>query len=101
MLERNDFFMDGVYVGSVDTPLGRVNGKVSLKSTSNGSMNACLEVMGMKNVFEGGKVNGNRCIFQGEMMGTRYVVEGTVIGDNLQIFAKTGKGDYKIQARRV
>lgn len=64
-----------------------------------------MEMMGSKSYFNGGKVEGNKCIFSGEfntpMGNISYNILGIVEGDKLNIFAETNKGRFKLEGRRI
>ena len=96
--------MDGTYVGSVDTPMGKISGKVKI-STSENTATGMLEVMGIESDFTDGRVNGNICIFTGEfksMLGSiQYEVIGNLEGDILHITANTNKGQFSLQGKKV
>ena len=47
--------MDGIYEISINTPMGPMRGKVTLK-TNGDTINGMLEIMGMKNNLSNGKV---------------------------------------------
>ena len=96
--------LDGTYVGSVETPMGKVNGKVSIFTRGN-TASGILEVMGMKSEFTNGKVEGNVCTFKGVfkyMLGSiKYEVSETVEGDILNITANTSKGQFILRGKRI
>lgn len=96
--------LDGTYVGSVDTPMGKVSGKVKI-STSGNTATGLLEVMGMKSEFTNGIVNGNTCTFKGNfksMLGSiKYEVTGILEGNTLNITANTNKGKFTLQGKRM
>lgn len=96
--------MDGVYETGINTPMGNINAKIALKQTGN-IINGMVEIMGSKNALSQGKVNGNKCFFQGEMKNNmltiKYDITGELIGNNLNIYAKTNMGEFKLQAKKV
>lgn len=96
--------LDGTYVGSVDTPMGKVDGKVSLVTSGN-MATGVIEVMGMKSSFSNGVVRGNTCTFTGEfktMLGKiTYEVTGALQGEILNITVNTNKGQFSLQGKKV
>lgn len=96
--------MDGIYEVSMNTPMGPMSGKVTLKSNGN-SLNGVLEIMGMKNNLEGGKVKGNQCYFSGNIknsaLNIQYEIMGELKGNILNIFAKTNMGEFKLQGKKI
>lgn len=96
--------LDGTYVGSVDTPMGKVSGKVSIATNGN-TATGTLEVMGIKSDFTNGVVNGNMCTFKGSfksMLGSiQYEVSGKLDGDILNITANTNKGQFILKGKRI
>ena len=53
----------------------------------------------------GGKVNGNKCYFKGRLnnnvINLQYEIAGELVGNILNICARTNMGEFKLQARRV
>ncbi len=96
--------MDGIYEIKVNTPMGMLNGKVYLKQNGN-SISGVVEIMGMKNNLTGGKVQGNKCCFSGEfknnMLNLKYDVAGELVGNILNIYAKTNMGEFKLQGTKI
>lgn len=96
--------MDGVYETGINTPMGNINARIALKQTGD-IINGMVEIMGSKNALSQGKVNGNKCFFQGEMKNNmltiKYDITGELIGNNLNIYAKTNMGEFKLQAKKV
>ena len=58
--------MDGIYEIKLNTPMGAMSGKVTLK-TNGENIDGVLEIMGMKNNLNGGRVKGNQCYFKGNI----------------------------------
>lgn len=60
--------------------------------------------MGVKNNFTGGTVENNKFAFNGEFKTPigqiTYEVLGIVQGDNLDIYAETNKGRFKINGKK-
>lgn len=96
--------MDGIYEISMNTPMGAMSGKVTLKS--NGEiLNGILEIMGMKNNLTGGRVKGNQCYFKGDIknnaINIAYEIMGQLTGNVLNIYAKTNMGEFKLQGKKI
>ena len=66
--------MDGIYEISMNTPMGQMGGKVTLK-TNGDSITGVLEIMGMKNKLGNGKVKGNKCYFKGNIKNICYSLQ--------------------------
>lgn len=96
--------MDGVYETSINTPMGNINARIALKQAGN-VINGMVEIMGSKNPLAQGKVNGNKCYFSGEMknnmLSLKYDITGELVGNVLNIYAKTNMGEFKLQAKKV
>lgn len=96
--------MDGVYETNINTPIGNINARIALKQTGN-IINGMVEVMGSKNPLVQGKVNGNKCYFNGEMknnmLSLKYDITGELIENTLNIYAKTNMGEFKLQAKKI
>ena len=96
--------MDGIYETSINTPMGPINARLTLKTNGN-DLNGILEVMGMKNNITGGNVKGNVCYLNGSiqnnMINITYNIQGELKGNVLIIHAKTNMGEFKLQAKKV
>lgn len=96
--------MDGVYETSINTPMGNINARIALKQTGN-LINGIVEIMGSKNPLTQGKVNGNKCYFSGDlknnMLTIKYDITGELVGNILNIYAKTNMGEFKFQAKKI
>jgi hypothetical protein len=96
--------MDGIYDIKLNTPMGAMNGKVMLK-TNGENIEGVLEIMGMKNSLNGGKVKGNQCYFKGNIknnaLSIEYEIMGQLTGNILNIYAKTNMGEFKLQGKKV
>lgn len=96
--------MDGVYETKINTPMGGINAKIALKQSGN-TINGMVEIMGSKNALNGGKVEGNKCYFTGEMknnmLSLKYNITGELVGNTLNIYAKTNMGEFKLQANKI
>lgn len=96
---------DGKYRASINTPMGPMNGVITLMSKENNSVQGMIEIIGMKNSFSGMKMQENAAKFSGKFntpLGSiEYNATCTVINNNLELVANTNKGNFKIQGVRV
>lgn len=96
--------MDGIYEINMNTPMGQMGGKVTLK-TNGDSITGVLEIMGMKNNLGNGKVKGNQCYFKGNIknnaLNIEYEIMGQLTENILNIYAKTNMGEFKLQGKKV
>lgn len=96
--------MDGIYEINMNTPMGNIGGKVTLKSNGD-NISGMLEIMGTKNALDGGKVKGNQCYFKGDIknsaLNIQYEIMGQLTGNILNIYAKTNMGEFKIQGKKI
>ena len=96
--------MDGIYEIKLNTPMGAMSGKVTLK-TNGENIDGVLEIMGMKNNLNGGRVKGNQCYFKGNIknnaLNIEYELMGQLTGNILKIFAKTNMGEFKLQGKKI
>ena len=95
--------IEGKYDIIMKTPMGAKKGAVILHVNGD-SLSGYLDVLGNRNKFENGTVNGDSCMFSGELKTAvgkvAYVVEGCVDGDTLTAVSKTKKGDMQITGTR-
>ncbi len=96
--------MDGLYEISIKTPMGEIKGNVKLVTNGN-ELSGYIETMGKRNDFSGGRVNGNKFTISGNVnvsiANIKYDIQGEVIGNTLNINAKTNMGSFKLQGRRI
>ena len=96
--------MDGLYEIIIKTPMGEIKGNVKLITRGN-ELSGYIETMGKRNDFSGGEVNGNKFTISGNInvsiANIKYDIQGEVIGNNLNINAKTNMGSFKLQGRRI
>lgn len=96
--------LDGKYSCSLNTPMGAINGTVTLMSNRNG-VQGILEIMGMKNQFNGIKTKENECSFKGSlntpMGGIEYMAICIVNGNTLELNISSNKGNFKITGKRM
>ena len=96
--------MDGIYQIKIKTPMGMMDGKITLK-TNNSNIEGIIEMMGMKHSLNNGKVKGNQCYFKGNLqnnaMSIQYEIMGELNNNILDIYAKTNMGEFKIQGKKI
>lgn len=96
--------MDGLYEVAVKTPMGEIKGNVKLVTSGN-ELSGYIETMGKRNNFSGGRVSGNRFTISGSVNASitniKYDIQGEVMGNTLNINAKTNMGSFKLQGRRI
>lgn len=96
--------MDGIYELNINTPMGPMKGKVTLK-TNGENISGMLEILGMKNNLGNGKVKENQCYFKGNMknnaLNIQYEIMGQLVGNVLNIYAKTNMGEFKMQGKKI
>ena len=94
---------DGKYSASINSPMGPINGIITLVSKGNNA-EGVIEVMGMKNAFKGMKIKPNVAKFSGNfntpLGNIEYNAMCTVVNDTLELSANTNKGNFKIQGKR-
>lgn len=96
--------LDGKYGCSLNTPMGALNGTVTLMSRGN-NVQGILEIMGMKNEFNGVRTKDNECNFKGNLNTPMGAIEYTAIcivnGNELELMTTTNKGNFKILGKRL
>lgn len=96
--------MDGLYEFNIQTPMGNI--KALVKLITNGSnLSGYVDVMGKRNEFNNGLVNGNNVSLNGKISAgfanIQYNITGNVQGNMLNLFAKTNMGNFNLQGKRV
>jgi len=95
---------NGKYSASINTPMGAINGTITLMNNNN-SAQGIIEMMGMRNTFKGEMVKDNIAKFSGNfntpLGNIEYNATCTVVNDTLELMANTNKGNFKIQGKRV
>ena len=96
--------LDGIYSVSLNTPLGSINGKITLITNGN-NVQGIVETMGMKNGFNGVKIANDKCKFSGNLNtpigNLNYNAICYVSNDILELEANTPQGNIKISGKRV
>lgn len=86
------------------TPMGEIKGNLKLVTSGN-ELSGYIETMGKRNNFSGGRVNGNRFSISGNInvsiANIKYDIQGDVMGNTLNINAKTNMGSFKLQGKRI
>ena len=96
--------MDGLYEFNIKSPMGNI--KALVKLVTNGSiLSGYVDVMGKKNVFNNGTVNGNNLSLKGSisagMMNIQYTIVGNVQGNVLNLAAQTNMGNFNLQGKKI
>lgn len=64
-----------------------------------------VDVMGKRNEFSNGIINGNNLMISGKiaagMMNIQYNINGNVQGNTLNLSAQTNMGNFKLQGKRI
>ena len=96
--------LDGTYKVSLNSPIGPINGNITLITNGN-NVQGIIETMGMKNNFSGNKIANDKCKFTGNIntpMGRiNYNAICTISGNNLQLDASTGYGNFQLVGTRI
>lgn len=96
--------LDGKYGCSLNTPMGALNGSITLMSNGN-DVQGILEIMGMRNAFNGKRTRQNECGFKGNfntpMGNIEYNATCIVNGNELELITSTNKGNFKILGKRM
>lgn len=95
--------LDGTYSTSLNTPMGNMNGMITLITNGN-SVQGIIEVMGSKSSFSGVKVSNDKCTFNGNLKtpigAIDYKAICTVIGDILNMEIYLPQGSFKMTGKR-
>lgn len=96
--------LDGKYSSSLNTPMGAINGVITLNTNGN-QVSGTIETMGMKNQFKGMKTKENECQFKGNFStpigNIEYTATCMVMNNNLELMANTNKGTFKLMGKRM
>lgn len=95
--------LDGIYECRMNTPMGEIKGNITLV-TKESKLFGIIETMGMKNEFKGGSIHQNTFEFKGEVATVlghlEYYIMGKVVNGQLEIIAKTNKGEFAIHGKK-
>ena len=96
--------MDGLYEFNIKSPMGNI--KALVKLVTNGSiLSGYVDVMGKRNEFNNGTVNGNNISLKGKiaagMVNLQYTIVGNIQGDILNLAAQTNMGNFNLQGKRI
>ena len=84
--------------------MGEIKADILLKSNGN-NLDGEITVMGMKNAIQGGKIEGNKCFIAGNiknnMLSIQYNIVGELVGNTLNIYAKTNMGEFQLKAKKI
>ena len=96
--------LDGTYNISLNTPIGALNGQITLITNGN-NVQGIVETMGMKNSFNGSKISNDKCKFSGNLNtpigNLSYNAICTVQNNILDLEANTAQGNFKISGKRI
>lgn len=96
--------MEEMYYGSIETPMGKMQGKVMFKTKGN-DLEGYLEFKGIKNYFSKGKIENNRYTFSGNIsyfLGKiRYEAIAKIENGKLEAVAITNLGKFSIQGKKI
>ena len=96
--------MDGLYEFNIQTPMGNIKALVKL-ITNGGNLSGYVDVMGKRNEFNNGIVNGNQLSLSGNIAAgianIQYDITGNVQGNILSLFAKTNMGNFNLQGQKI
>lgn len=96
--------MDGLYEFNIQTPMGNIKALVKLVTNGN-VLSGYVDVMGKRNEFTNGMVNGNNLSLKGNisagMMNIQYTIVGNVEGNTLNLTAQTNMGNFNLQGKRI
>ncbi len=96
--------LDGKYTSSLNTPMGAINGTITLATNGN-NVQGTIETMGMRNQFQGMKTKENECTFKGNfntpLGNIQYTAMCTVNNNTLELMASTNKGSFKLMGKRM
>lgn len=96
--------MDGLYELGLKTPRGSINGSLKLVTNDN-KLSGYIEVMGKRYELYNGTIDGNKFMITGNfkvaLRNIRYNVQGEVINDKINIYARTNMGNFNLQGRKI
>lgn len=97
--------MNGLYELSVNSPMGVIKGNLNLAVNGN-NITGYIEINGKRNSFNNGVITGNNKF---SLSGTikalfktiNYNVEGEVINNTINLYAKTNMGNFSLSGKRI
>lgn len=96
--------MEEIYQGSIETPMGKIQGRVMFKTKGN-QLEGYIEAKGVKSYFTNGKVNQNIYIFSGTisyLLGKiKYNANAKIENGKLEAVANTNFGKFIIHGKKV
>lgn len=96
--------MDGLYEFNIKSPMGNIKALVKLITNGN-TLSGYVDVMGKRNEFSNGTINGNNLSLKGKvsagMMNIQYTIVGNVQGSTLNLAAQTNMGNFNLQGQRI
>ncbi|MCI8444126.1 MAG: hypothetical protein HFJ37_03000 [Clostridia bacterium] len=95
--------MEEIYYGSIQTPMGEIQGKIMFKTTGN-KLEGYIETKGMKNYFTNGKVEKNHYVFSGSisyLLGKiKYEANAKIENGMLQAVVNTNLGKFNLYGKK-
>ena len=96
--------MDGLYEFNIQSPMGNIKALIKIITNQN-TFYGYVEVMGKRNEFKNGIINGNQLSISGSvsagMMNIKYKVNGVVQGNILNLSAQTNMGNFNLQGKKI
>ena len=96
--------MDGLYEFNIQSPMGNIKALAKLITNGN-NLSGYVDVMGKRNEFNNGTVNGNNLSLQGKLSAgfasIQYNIKGNVQGNMLNLSAQTNMGNFNLQGKKV
>lgn len=96
--------MDGLYEFNIQTPMGNIKALVKLITNGN-NLSGYVDVMGKRNEFNNGIVNGNNLSLKGKISAAfaniQYDITGYVQGNTLNLVAQTNMGNFNLQGKKI
>ena len=104
-MKGNAQMVDGTYTAQIDAPLGKKEGKITIRTQGDVAFaDIDAPVIGKQHLE--GRADGDTCFFQGSekvfLVGQiDYTMQGTVSGDSLHVDVQSNKGDFALEGTRV
>ena len=96
--------MDGLYEFNIKSPMGNIKALVKLITNGN-NLSGYIDVLGKRNEFKNGIVNGNNLSLNGNfsagMMAIQYNIIGVIQGNTLNLAAQTNMGNFNLIGTRI
>ncbi len=96
--------MDGLYEFNMKSPMGNMRALIKIVTSGN-SFSGYVDVMGKRNEFSNGVIQGNNLYISGNitagMMNIKYNISGFVQGNILNLSAQTNMGNFNLQGTKI